>query len=261
MLASAWDFKVGSIPPFALSPELDEGSKGVVRQAHHERVNPGQLNSPRHVPAAKLGCGTLCCQDRSMRPTHLLLVVLAITLLPRLSFAESSAAAEILITAFHNKQWQVRYDLPHPTKEMVFARSPDDSRKQTWLADELFEIAETDHGEVVHRKDGAEFTTLRIRMSAEYRALPNDYAPFSPLGDGGMLFHTGRFFACSDVCPKDAKWSMSLWADPKDTVVLDGKRESYYVQWNDWGNGRMIYVGPAAGAASTEASRATQRKL
>jgi hypothetical protein len=159
--------------------------------------------------------------------------------------AQNVPAAEILITAFHDKQWQVRYDLPDPTREMVFARSPDDSRKLTWLADELFEIVETDHGEVVHRKDGAAFTTLRIRMSAEYRVLPNDYAPFSPFGTGGMLFHTGRFFACGGECPKDAKWSMSLWADPKDVVVLNGKRDSYYVQWIDSADGRMVYVGTA----------------
>src|SRR3954451_9705449 len=95
--------------------------------------------------------------------------------------AQNAPAAEILITAFHGKQWQVRYDLPHPTREMVFARSPDDSRKQTWLADELFEIVETDHGEAVRRKDGAEFTTLRNRMSAEYRVLPNDFSPFFAL--------------------------------------------------------------------------------
>ena len=179
---------------------------------------------------------------------------------PGYSFAENPPAADILITAFHNKQWQVRYDLPHPTREMVFARSPDDSRKQTWLADELFEIVETDHGEAVRRKDGAEFTTLRIRMSAEYRVLPNDYAPFSPFGEGGVLFHTGRFFACADVCPKDAKWSMSLWADPKDSIVLNGKRESYFIQWVDAGNGRMVYVGPPS-SISPNALSATQRPL
>ena len=178
-----------------------------------------------------------------MKPLRHVVALLYVALLPSLSHAENTAAADILITAFHDKQWQVRYDLPHPTREMVFARSPDDSRKQSWLADELFEIVEKDRGEAVHRKDGAEFKTLRIRMSAEYRVLPNDYAPFSPFGDGGMLFHTGRFFACAGVCPKDAKWSMSLWADPKDAVVLNGKRESYYVQWDDSEQGRMIYVG------------------
>ena len=33
-------------------------------------------------------------------------------------------------------------------------------------------------------------------MSPTYSRLPKDYAPFSPFGDGGMLFHTGRLFAC-----------------------------------------------------------------
>lgn len=185
-----------------------------------------------------------------MKSIRSLIALLCIASPPCFAHADNTSAAEILITAFHNKQWQVRYDLPRPTREMVFTRSPDDSRKQTWLADELFEVVETDHGEAVRRKDGAEFTTLRIRMSAEYRALPSDYAPFSPFGDGGMLFHTGRFFACAGECPKDAKWSMSLWADPKDTVVLNGKRESYYVQWSDSGEGRMVYVGPPSSVSA-----------
>jgi hypothetical protein len=182
--------------------------------------------------------------SKNMRSLRILFAALiANVLYPVDAFCGTTPAADILITAFHDKQWQVRYDLPHATREMVFARSPDDSRKQTWLADELFEIVETDHGEVVRRKDGAEFTTLRIRMSAEYRVLPNDYAPFSPFGDIGMLFHTGRFFACAGACAKNATWSMSLWADPNDAIVLNGKRESYYVQWADAGEGRMVYVG------------------
>ncbi len=181
-----------------------------------------------------------------MSSTKPFVAVAALTLLANNSNAGAPPAAEILITAFHDKQWQVRYDLPHPTKEMVFARSPDDSRKQTWLPDELFEIVETDHGEAVHRKDGREFTTLRIRMSPEYGALSHEPPPFTH-EKGGLLFHTSRFFACADACSKAATWSMSLWADPKDFIVLNGKRESYYVQWSDSGDGILVYVGPDAG--------------
>lgn len=199
---------------------------------------------------------------KNMRSLRILFAALiANALYPADALCGTAPAADILITAFHDKQWQVRYDLPYPTKEMMFARSPDASRKQTWLPDELFEIVETDHGEAVRRKDGAEFTTLRIRMSAEYRQLPNDYAPFSPVGDGGMLFHTGRFFACADVCSKDARWSMSLWADPKDAIVLNGKRESYYVQWVDSRDGRMVYAGTARLTAKENASVVRQTRI
>ncbi|HEU4653642.1 MAG TPA: hypothetical protein VFS47_06625 [Steroidobacteraceae bacterium] len=185
----------------------------------------------------------------------------ALTILANNSNAAAPPAADILITAFHDKQWQVRYDLPHPTKEMVFARSPDDSRERAWLPDELFEIVETDHGEAVRRKDGREFTTLRIRMSAEYRVLPNDYAPFSPFGDGGMLFHTGRYFACGGVCSKDASWSMSLWADPKDSIVLNGKPESYYAEWKDSRDGTFVYVGKNIGKESNGFTAIIDRAL
>jgi len=158
------------------------------------------------------------------------------------SFASEAPTAEILITAFHDQQWQVRYDVAQPTRELVFARSPDNSRKLTWLPDELFEIVETDHGEAVRRKDGAAFTSLRIRMSAEPRALPNDYSPFERFGTG-VLFHTGRFFVCPRACESDSTWSVSLWADPNDTIVLNGKMRSYFAQWQDSGEGRMVYIG------------------
>jgi hypothetical protein len=45
---------------------------------------------------------------------------------------------------------------------------------------------------------------------------------------------------------------MSLWADPKDAVVLNGKRESYYVQWDDSADGRMVYVGRNPGIKTSD---------
>src|SRR5690606_9823261 len=151
--------------------------------------------------------------------------------------------ADILVTAFHDKQWEVRYELDNATNELVFARTPDESRRETWLPDHGFEIVMTSQGEAVRRVDGAPFTTVRIRMSPEYRHLRNDYAPFSPFGGGGTLFHTGRFFACTQACTGDATWSFTLWADPEDSIVLDGKYIPYSTRWADTGSGRMVYVG------------------
>jgi hypothetical protein len=150
---------------------------------------------------------------------------------------------EILVTALRGMQWQVRYDLAQPVDKLEFKFSPDDSRGRTWLPDQGFEIVTTDRGEVARRKDGARFHTVRFRMSPTYSVLPKDYAPFSPFGDGGMLFHTGRFFACQDRCPDDASWSMYLSAATEDQIILDGKTVQSQAHWIDRDDGRAIYVG------------------
>ena len=79
-------------------------------------------------------------------------------------------------------------------------------------------------------------------MSPTYSVLPK-YAPFSPFGDGGMLFHTGRFFACQDRCPADASWSMYLSAATEDRIILDGKAVKAEAHWIDRDDGRSVYVG------------------
>jgi hypothetical protein len=80
-------------------------------------------------------------------------------------------------------------------------------------------------------------------MSPTYSVLPKEYAPFSPFGDGGMLFHTGRFFACPERCPDDASWSMYLWAASEDRIILDGKVLKAQAHWIDKDDGRSVYVG------------------
>ena len=169
-----------------------------------------------------------------------LLVVLA-----GLSAGVAHATPEILVTALHGMQWQVRYDVTEPVTKLQFARSPDDSRPRTWLPDQGFEIVRTERGDVARRKDGAAFRTVRFRMSPTYSVLPKDYAPFSPFGDGGMLFHTGRLFACAGDCAGDESWSMDLWADNEDRIVLDGKTLQARAHWTDRDEGRVVYVGKA----------------
>ena len=160
--------------------------------------------------------------------------------------AADTLTPEILVTAFHTKQWQVRYDFDAPVARMVFARSPDDSRVQTWTPDQGFEIVATDAGEIARRKDGATFRSVRFRLSPHYRALPSDYAPFAPFGDGGTLFHSGRFFACAEDCPAKPLWSMTLWASPEDRIILDGAERRGQAHWIDQDEGRGIYVGSTA---------------
>jgi hypothetical protein len=155
----------------------------------------------------------------------------------------ASPTPEILVTALRGMQWQVRYDFAQPVDKLEFRLSPDDSRVRTWLPDQGFEIVSTDRGEVARRKDGTPFRTARFRMSPTYSVLPKEYAPFSPFGDGGMLFHTGRLFACQDRCPADASWSMYLWAATEDRIILDGKAVKAEAHWIDRDDGRSVYVG------------------
>ena len=158
-----------------------------------------------------------------------------------------SATPEILVTALHDKQqWQVRYDFDAPVTSFRFARTPDDSRIRDWLPDIGFEIASIAGGDLVRRKDGAAFTSVRFRMNPAYRVLPQDYAPFSPFSDGGTLFHTGRFFACAESCADDATWSITLWAGAEDRIVLGGKVLRAEASWTDTADGQMIYVGTQA---------------
>jgi hypothetical protein len=180
----------------------------------------------------RLTCLSLC-----------LLCVLLATAHARDSAAAAGSTPEILVTSFHARQWQVRYDFAVPVTRMLFARSPDDSRTRTWTPDQGFEIVATDAGEVARRKDGATFRTVRFRLSPHYRALPNDYGPFAPFGDGGMLFHSGRFFACAEACPAQPAWSLTLWASPDDRIVLDGVEQRGQAQWTDRDEGRAVYVG------------------
>jgi len=173
-------------------------------------------------------------------------LLLAITCLVSGLVQAASPTPEILVTALKGMQWQVRYDFAQPVDKLEFKSSPDDSRGRTWLPDQGFEIVTTDHGEVARRKDGAQFRTVRFRMSPTYSVLPKEYAPFSPFGDGGMLFHTGRFFACQDRCPADAAWTMYLSAATEDQIILDGKALKAQAHWTDRDDGRSIYVGKNA---------------
>jgi hypothetical protein len=173
----------------------------------------------------------------------LVIFFLAITCLISGVAQAASPTPEILVTALRGMQWQVRYDFAQPVDKLEFKTSPDDSRGRTWLPDQGFEIVSTDHGEVARRKDGAQFRTVRFRMSPTYSVLPKEYAPFSPFGDGGMLFHTGRLFACPERCPADASWSMDLWAATDDQIILDGKAVKAEAHWIDKDDGRSVYVG------------------
>lgn len=171
-----------------------------------------------------------------------------------------TATPAITITAPAGQPWSVRYDLPEPARRLLFARSPDSSRKADWKPQQGFEIFASPQGEGVRRIDGAPFGSVSLTLTPAYRTLPNDYAPFSPFGDGGMLFHSGRFFACIDSCPVDGAWDIRLSA-PDRLILVDGRSAAGTAQWVDDGEGRSIYVGDQQPIATPDLMAVFDRAL
>ena len=181
---------------------------------------------------------------RSMPRFSALPIVVASLLFGALAHARDHSVATITISAAPGQDWQVTYRLPQPASKLVFVRSPDTSRTTTWRSTSEFEIvASTATDEIVQRRDGAKFAEVSLQVPPRYAVLPDDYGPFSPFGDGGMLFHTGRFFACGDLCPKVTTWVMRLNAPGWDQILLDGKRKNGKATWEDSGEGRHVYLG------------------
>lgn len=170
------------------------------------------------------------------------------------------AIPAVHISASESGSWSVLYRVAAPTTRLVFPRSPDASRVSTWNVEDGFEIVTTDDGEVVRRSDGASFQTVTAAIPAVYRELPSDYAPFSPFGDGGMLFYSGRLFACPDACNGDERWLMELEATGRE-ILVDGEHRRDSAFWTDGGEGRNIYLGSAEPVATGEFLAVLDMKL
>ncbi len=164
---------------------------------------------------------------------------------PAIVGERTPAAAIIDITARGRDAWTVEYRLPSQVAELAFARSPDDSRGKAWTAPAGFEFAYANDVELLRRMDGAPFDIVTLQAPPVYRYLPKDYAPFSPFGDGGMLVHSGRFFACGGPCPDNALFAMSLTNTGAGRILLDGTDRGRTVAWTDTESGRNVYVGDA----------------
>lgn len=156
--------------------------------------------------------------------------------------SRTTDVARIDMALTQDGQWAATYTLPQPATELIFARQPDASRVEDWKAPPGFEIVQVDGQERIRRADGQRFNEAAVYMPPLYRSLPKDYAPFSPFGDGGLLAHTGRFFACPDECPNDATWQMSL-AAPGKTILASGNRTRDAASWSDSADGQNIYLG------------------
>lgn len=167
-------------------------------------------------------------------------------------FTAPADAAEMPTIALSSPQagsWAVRYTLAAPAKALRFERvDAKGNRAKTWVpADPAFELVLDGKEEVVRRRDGAEFSETGFSMQAMYMPLENDYAPFSPFGDGGLLIHTGRFHACAVRCEESAEpsWQFTVTPPAGTHVVQGGTVRDGAATFASAGEGSNIYVGAA----------------
>src|SRR5690554_2548838 len=173
-------------------------------------------------------------------------VIIAAVLLAGLLYLKPDASGIRLITLSKTGLgWTVTYTLNEPAERLMFVRSPNQSRAERWrpLDDDLM-IVWRDDNEVVVSKSGDKFTEASFVLDATYTPLPKDYAPFSPFSDGGMLVHTGRFYACVESCTNHHhEWPMAVNITTSDYLLIDGMRFLDFHEWLDRDSGRAIYIG------------------
>jgi hypothetical protein len=150
-------------------------------------------------------------------------------------------------------QWEVRYVLPAPARELRFVRvDAKGHRAASWTpVDGAFAITLEDGEEVVRRTDGAAFERAAFRMAPRYVELEKDYAPFAPFGDGGMLVHTGRFHACAGRCAGGESFELSLQPPEGAHAIVHGKVVDA-VRVADRDSGTNLYVGRALPVATPD---------
>jgi hypothetical protein len=143
-------------------------------------------------------------------------------------------------------QWEVRYVLPRPARELRFTRvDPTGNRAASWApVDPALAIALQGDEEVVRRTDGAAFDHAAFRMAPCYVVLEKDYAPFAPFGDGGMLVYTGRFHVCAGPCVGGETFQLSLQPPAGAHAIVHGQVVPS-VRFVDGGDGTNLYVGRA----------------
>jgi len=164
----------------------------------------------------------------------------------------------LLIPIDGEQRLKVEYRSAHPTEAIALSRNPDSIRKERWhFTSPDFEISQFDDTDMIHRSDGAHFSSVEILVPATYVPLPKDYAPFSPFSDGGFLVHSGRFHACPSTFAGGGEdcagpWLMQIHAPPNGHLLLNGKRHDDLVQWSDSGDGTKVYVGQAVPRQSVD---------
>ncbi len=158
-----------------------------------------------------------------------------------------SVAANPLITNItkDTDTWTVEYVSLTPVRSIQLAITPDGSRKQRWFfEDDKFTFIQSGGNDVIIRKDNAPFSSVKLQLTPTYIALPKYYAPFSPYSDGGVLFHSARFFACEQLCNgNENSWYITLQVPENEHIYLRGTKYKSSVSWWDKNDGTKLYVG------------------
>ncbi|QCZ92134.1 hypothetical protein [Salinimonas iocasae] len=166
-------------------------------------------------------------------------------LISSFAWATSESMVDIAIEKSNYGEWTVSYKMHRPASRLSFIRNPDDSRTKRWHPEiSEFEIVSIGNHEYIVRTDGKDFTEVSMRLTPTYTHLPKDYAPFSPYSEHGVLFHTGRFFACIDECSDNVnEWFFTLKVPENEHMIVNGKVLKDAASWKDSNNGMNIYVG------------------
>lgn len=141
--------------------------------------------------------------------------------------------------------WVLTYRTGDKVKRIGFRRNPSDMRTKRWFAiSPDFEVVVDNGKEYIQRIDGGAFKNVSLRLTATYAHIGKDYAPISPYSDGGALVHSGRLFACDDVC-NDAvnKWPITVTVPENEFVIVNGQVYKDRVSWVDQNSGANIYIG------------------
>jgi len=161
------------------------------------------------------------------------------------SFAFVDVSTELI--KYDDAVWSVTYRADTPVKQMALRNTTNRSRQDRWIPESAkFSIFHEKESDYIRRDDGKAFTKVTFLLTPTYTVLPKYYAPFSPFNDGGILFHSGRFFACAEECSDDLnRWPMTLRVPNGDKIVLSGKVRFDSASWVASNDGQNIYVGTA----------------
>lgn len=173
----------------------------------------------------------------------LFLILLLLTSLHAL--ATENPEVDITIAKSNSNDWTVTYKVERPIKRLDFIRNPDQSRLERWQPlSSKFEVYFQNSKEYIAKKDRTEFKAVELSLTPTYKHLSKDYAPFSPFSDGGLLFHSGRFFACVDTCDHEINsWNITLEIPDGEHGIVNGHIFKSSTSWIDTDDGMNIYVG------------------
>ena len=159
-----------------------------------------------------------------------------------------SAAVEIKITHLaESDSWRAEYELPEPSRELVFVRNQTNFRSASWQLDgDHVEFGLRDGYEVVRGSDGASFDRFSLLAPSLTGLLPKDYSQNYTFTDGSGLLYTGHFTVVESMAdPVD--YTLRLIPARSEHIVVHGQLYDGAVTVDDPGDdGLFAYFGELA---------------